>query len=178
MNTRAWCLILAGAALQLAACAPKEPPAERSFDAREASARFARFDFKRGLLPVPDPAKLDPLDAEFVIVRNHDWPELPAETGYYVADMRALAAGANYQFTARLLPRKDVIVRALATQEALNRAAGITFLAGELANLTPGSDRERTSQDARVKFYNADVLPPERDPKRLGTPPPAPEATP
>lgn len=164
MRRSAWCLVglLAGLAV---GC--EEPPApERTFDVRGPGLRYALYDFKRGLLPVVAPAELDAVDAEQVVIRHNDWVMPQRDEAYYTADLRALKDGET-EFVARLTPRKDIVVRALARIEAQNRAAGIAFLAGELANTTPGSDRERTSQDARAKFFGTEILPPERDPLGL-----------
>jgi hypothetical protein len=178
MNKRAWCTVLSFVMIS-SACDEGPPPAERPFDIRESTVRYARYDFKQGLIPIGSIDQLDPIDAQFVVIRDNKWPALSREAGYYIADLRAAQAGSAHTLTARLTPRKDIIVHALARQEGINRAAGIAFLAGELANLTPGSDRERTSQDSRARFYDTNILPPERDPKRLAaqnpTLPPAPD---
>jgi hypothetical protein len=142
------------------------PAPERTFDVREAGLRYALYDFKRGLLPVLAPAELDAVDAEQVVIRHNNWVMPPRDEAYYTADLRALKDGKT-EFVARLTPRKDIVVRALARIEAQNRAAGIAFLAGELANTTPGSDRERSSREARAKFFGTKILPPERDPLGL-----------
>jgi hypothetical protein len=151
--TRAASLALLAALLT--SCADRTPPATRTFPVNDPFIRYARFDLTQGKLPIHDHRRLDQLAASFVIVQSLQWPETPEDQFFYVADLNS--PDAQGQLVAKLTPRAHVLAHSRAQHLAKVRAAGVIFLTGELAHLTPGSDRRRFSQDTRERLMRLDL---------------------